>query len=182
MFNFLSFTIPWKLHVFNFRIMNITQSNWWIIYFLGMMDIALITANANQLRYIIEFNRNSVTFYLNVVLISISLLLQVGVGLALIFKGKMDIKGHSKSPRARQINNYVVVGVFLVTIINVFIASFTITSPSTGSSVTASTVPITPINVSQWVNVFIVFIFINEANLFYFCIPFKFPQENTLVG
>lgn len=92
-----------------------------------MMDIALITANANQLRYIIEFNRNSSTFYLIVFLISFSLLLQVGVGVALIFKGRLDIKGRSKDPNAKRINNYVVVAIFLVTIINVFIASFTIT-------------------------------------------------------
>ncbi|XP_049819074.1 ninjurin-B-like [Aethina tumida] len=93
----------------------------------GMMDIALITANANQLRYIIEFNKNSSTYYLNLTLIVISLLLQVAVGVSLIFKGRMDLRGESKHQNAKRINNYVVVGVFLVTIINVFIASFTIT-------------------------------------------------------
>lgn len=93
----------------------------------GMMDIALITANANQLRYIIEFSSNSPTYYLNLVLISVSLLLQVCVGVSLIFKGRMDLRGMSKHPNAKRINIYVVVGIFLVTIINVFIASFTIT-------------------------------------------------------
>lgn len=43
----------------------------------GMMDVALITANANQLRYLIEYQRNSSTFYLIMILIVISLLLQV---------------------------------------------------------------------------------------------------------
>jgi len=43
----------------------------------GMMDVALITANANQLRYLIEYQRNSPTFYLIMILIIISLLLQV---------------------------------------------------------------------------------------------------------
>lgn len=90
------------------------------------MDIALITANANQLRFLMEFNRGSSTFYLNVILISISLLLQVGVGISLIFKGRLDLKGKSKHIQARRINNFVVLGVFLVTIINVFIGSFTI--------------------------------------------------------
>ncbi|KAJ8922453.1 hypothetical protein NQ315_004400 [Exocentrus adspersus] len=96
----------------------------------GMMDIALITANANQLRYIVEFNRASSTFYVIVTLIVFSLLLQVAVGVALIFKGRLDIKGRSKDPDAKRINNYVVVAIFLVTIVNVFIASFTITSTS----------------------------------------------------
>jgi hypothetical protein len=43
----------------------------------GMMDVALITANANQLRYLIEYQRNSPIFYLIMILIVISLLLQV---------------------------------------------------------------------------------------------------------
>ncbi|XP_015177861.1 PREDICTED: ninjurin-1-like [Polistes dominula] len=96
----------------------------------GMMDVALITANANQLRYLIEYQRNSPTFYVILILIVISLLLQIAVGVSLIFKGRFDIKGQSKSINARKINNYVVVGVFLITIINVFIASFSITTPN----------------------------------------------------
>lgn len=43
----------------------------------GMMDVALITANANQLRYLIEYQSHGSTFYIVMVLIIISLLLQV---------------------------------------------------------------------------------------------------------
>ncbi|XP_054275702.1 ninjurin-A-like [Macrosteles quadrilineatus] len=93
----------------------------------GMMDIALLTANANQLRFVLEYSSNSKTYYLVIVLISISLILQVAVGVSLIFKGRCDLKGDSKLEKANQINNYVVVGVFLITIINVFIAAFSIT-------------------------------------------------------
>lgn len=108
----------------------------------GMMDVALITANANQLRYLIEYQQNSPMFYVILVLIIISLLLQVAVGVSLIFKGRFDIKGKSKSINAERINNYVVVGVFLITIINVFIAAFNIVPnadvlPSTSSTVRA---------------------------------------------
>lgn len=52
----------------------------------GMMDIALLTANANQLRFLITYNQESHTFYVSVTLIAISLILQVAVGIALIFK------------------------------------------------------------------------------------------------
>ncbi|XP_029035236.1 ninjurin-A-like [Osmia bicornis bicornis] len=97
----------------------------------GMMDVALITANANQLRYLIEYQRHSPTFLIILTLIVISLMLQIAVGVSLIFKGRFDIKGQSKSLNARRINNYVVVGVFLITIINVFIAAFSISVPST---------------------------------------------------
>ncbi|KAK2578652.1 hypothetical protein KPH14_012141 [Odynerus spinipes] len=107
----------------------------------GMMDVALITANANQLRYLIEYQRNSPTFFVILVLIVISLMLQIAVGVSLIFKGRFDIKGQSKSINARKINNYVVVGVFLITIINVFIAAFSITTPTTPN--TANIVPAT---------------------------------------
>lgn len=43
----------------------------------GMMDVALITANANQLRYLIEYQSGTSTFYFIVILIAVSLLLQV---------------------------------------------------------------------------------------------------------
>ena len=43
----------------------------------GMMDIALITANANQLRYLLEYCRNSDSFYIIFGLIITSLFLQV---------------------------------------------------------------------------------------------------------
>ncbi|XP_014482452.1 PREDICTED: ninjurin-1-like [Dinoponera quadriceps] len=97
----------------------------------GMMDVALITANANQLRYLFEYQRNSPTFYFIVILIAISLLLQVAVGVSLIFKGRYDLKGKSKCRKAQMINNYVVAAVFLITIINVFIAAFSISAPTT---------------------------------------------------
>jgi hypothetical protein len=53
--------------------------------------------------------------------------LQVVVGVCLIFKGRFDMAGDSKHHQANRLNNYVVMGVFLVTIINVFVATFTIT-------------------------------------------------------
>lgn len=46
----------------------------------GMMDIALITANANQLRYVLDFAQESPTFYTVLVLIIISMVLQVSYG------------------------------------------------------------------------------------------------------
>ncbi|XP_030756975.1 uncharacterized protein LOC115882865 [Sitophilus oryzae] len=98
----------------------------------GMMDIALITANANQLRYVLEFSKKSFTYRLSITLISLSLLLQVAVGLFLIYKGRFDVKGESKSVNAKKVNNYVFMCVFLITILNVFIASFTVMENDNG--------------------------------------------------
>lgn len=52
----------------------------------GMMDIALLTANANQLRFLITYNFGSKTFYVSTTLIIFSLILQVTIGIALILK------------------------------------------------------------------------------------------------
>lgn len=51
-----------------------------------MMDIALLTANANQLKYLIIYNKESQTYYLSFFLIIASLVLQISVGIAIIFK------------------------------------------------------------------------------------------------
>lgn len=65
------------------------QNNFFFSYLLhhpGMMDIALLTANANQLRFLITYNTESKTYYVSVGLIVASLIIQVAVGIALIFK------------------------------------------------------------------------------------------------
>ncbi|XP_014243692.1 ninjurin-2-like [Cimex lectularius] len=108
----------------------------------GMMDIALITANANQLRYLIQFQSYAPTYYVTLTLIVLSIVLQVIVGLFLIFKGRYDLKGEEKLRQANIVNNYVVVGVFLITIINVFIASFSLSvEPIIGSNVVVQNNP-----------------------------------------
>lgn len=53
---------------------------------IGMMDIALLTANANQLRFLITYNTETKTFYISAGLIVLSLIIQVLVGMGLIFK------------------------------------------------------------------------------------------------
>ena len=52
----------------------------------GMMDISLLTANANQLRFLVFYNAKSPTFYPALILIILSLLLQIVVGFLLIFR------------------------------------------------------------------------------------------------
>lgn len=52
----------------------------------GMMDISLLTANANQLKFILYYSQESKMFYPTLVLIILSLILQVAVGILLIFR------------------------------------------------------------------------------------------------
>ncbi|XP_057395276.1 ninjurin-1 isoform X2 [Balaenoptera acutorostrata] len=53
----------------------------------SMLDIALLLANASQLKAVIEQGPGFAFFIPLVVLISISLMLQIGVGVLLIFLG-----------------------------------------------------------------------------------------------
>lgn len=52
----------------------------------GLMDIALLSANANQLRFLLTYNHSASTYYISTALVVISLIMQVVVGIALIFK------------------------------------------------------------------------------------------------
>lgn len=53
---------------------------------LGMMDIALLTANANQLRFLITYNSEEKTFIISATLIVLSLIVQLAVGIGMIYK------------------------------------------------------------------------------------------------
>ncbi|XP_076055954.1 ninjurin-1-like isoform X2 [Oratosquilla oratoria] len=99
----------------------------------GMMDLALLTANANQLRYVLEAGgHDPVYYYINVVLICFSIILQVAVGIALIFLGRYNVARDSHARKADVLNNWVVLAVFLITIINVFISAFSIDPATEG--------------------------------------------------
>lgn len=90
----------------------------------GMMDLALFSANANQLRYVLETFRNHPYYYPSLILISISLILQVVVGVGLVWNATYNVRDKKALCRANKINNSTIIGVFLVTVINVFISAF----------------------------------------------------------
>lgn len=90
----------------------------------GMMDLALISANANQLRYVLESFGRHPYYYFSVTFISISLILQVAVGIGLILNSRYNVKNQDDICKADKINNMTIIGIFLITIVNVFISSF----------------------------------------------------------
>ncbi|CAH0677279.1 unnamed protein product [Chilo suppressalis] len=98
----------------------------------GMMDLALLSANANQLRYVLETSAGGHPYYYpSVVLISLSIILQVAVGVGLILNSRYDVNHYVDICKADKINNMTVLGVFLVTIVNVFITSFSVAPSNT---------------------------------------------------
>ncbi|XP_073946451.1 ninjurin A isoform X2 [Choristoneura fumiferana] len=96
----------------------------------GMMDLALLSANANQLRYVLESSSTHPYFYPSLAFISMSIILQVAVGVGLIMNSRYDVNDKKDICKADKINNMTVLGVFLVTIVNVFITSFSVATPN----------------------------------------------------
>lgn len=90
----------------------------------GMMDLALLSANANQLRYVLQTDGGHPYFYPSLTLIGASLLLQIAVGIGLIWNSRYNVKNDKEMCKAERANNWTVIGIFLVTIFNVFISSF----------------------------------------------------------
>ncbi|XP_076640026.1 ninjurin-A [Colletes latitarsis] len=90
----------------------------------GMMDLALLSANANQLRYVLQTDGGHPYFYPSLVMIGASLFLQIAVGIGLIWNSRYNVKDNAQMCKAERANNCTVIGIFLVTILNVFISSF----------------------------------------------------------
>lgn len=72
-----------------------------------MMDIALLTANANQLRFLITYNSEEKTFYISAGLIVLSLVIQLAVGIGLIFKVSWFIS-HTFLPQRGQLTSSII--------------------------------------------------------------------------
>uniref|UniRef100_A0A1B0D5E7 Ninjurin a n=1 Tax=Phlebotomus papatasi TaxID=29031 RepID=A0A1B0D5E7_PHLPP len=109
----------------------------------GMLDLALLSANTNQLRYILETRDDNVYFYVSITLIISSLVLQVAVGIMLIWSHRFNMRKRSGMASANRINNLSVLGVFLITLINVFISTFG-GSSNAGAAVPPASPPASP--------------------------------------
>lgn len=103
----------------------------------GMMDLALVSANTNQLRYVLDVRNTHPYFYVSLGLIISSLILQVIVGLALIWNSRYNMKKRNEVEAADKVNNISVIGVFFITMINVFISTFGGSSHSSGEEIPA---------------------------------------------
>ncbi|GLV39256.1 Ninjurin A [Carabus blaptoides fortunei] len=109
----------------------------------GMMDLALFSANANQLRYVLESSSQHPYYYPSIVFISFSLFFQVAVGVGLIWNSRYNVKDKREICIANKINNFTVIGIFLITVINVFISAFGVANTPTVITVPATTGPTT---------------------------------------
>ncbi|XP_015276677.1 PREDICTED: ninjurin-1 [Gekko japonicus] len=100
----------------------------------SMLDIALLMANASQLKAVME-QGPSFSFYVPlIVLISISLTLQIGVGVLLIFLVKYDLNNPAKHAKLDFLNNLATGLVFIIVVVNIFITAFGVQKPSTSKA------------------------------------------------
>ncbi|CAG0905145.1 unnamed protein product [Darwinula stevensoni] len=96
---------------------------------MGIMDIALLSANANQLKYVLKGGPEAPHYLVNVVLISTSITLQIIMGLVIVWLGKMNVNEDKTVSKANKVNNVVVTIIIIITVLNILIPSFGIGEP-----------------------------------------------------
>lgn len=91
----------------------------------GMLDIALLTANASQLKYVLQVGHQHEFYTLMVWLISISIVLQACQGVLYVMLGSAFNINKSKDQSAANVWNNVVLAMGIVTtIVNIIISAF----------------------------------------------------------
>ncbi|XP_041806911.1 ninjurin-1 [Chelmon rostratus] len=97
----------------------------------SMLDVALLMANASQLKAVLEQGSD---FYVALItLISISLILQIVVGVLLIFIVKWNLNDESMHYKLNIMENFATAFVFIIVVVNVFITAFGVHRPSPNS-------------------------------------------------
>ncbi|XP_054465928.1 ninjurin-1-like [Anoplopoma fimbria] len=98
----------------------------------SMLDVALLMANASQLKAVLEQGTHF-NFYTPIItLISISLCLQVAVGVLLIFIARWNLNDEQKQQRLNMMENLATSLVFIIVVVNVFITAFGVHRPNRG--------------------------------------------------
>uniref|UniRef100_UPI00358ED10D ninjurin-2-like isoform X2 n=1 Tax=Myxine glutinosa TaxID=7769 RepID=UPI00358ED10D len=96
----------------------------------SMLDVALLMANASQLKAVIE-QPNNPYYTALITFISISIFFQVVVGVLLVFIVKSDVTNPDKQYQVDTLNNIATGLVFVIVVVNIFITAFGVhrTSP-----------------------------------------------------
>ncbi|XP_041836491.1 ninjurin-1 [Melanotaenia boesemani] len=95
----------------------------------SMLDVALLMANASQLKAVLEQGSNFSFYVPLITLISISLILQIMVGVILIFIVKWDLNDENMHYKLNILENVATAFVFIIVVVNVFITAFGVQRP-----------------------------------------------------
>ncbi|KAM4562538.1 ninjurin-1 [Odontesthes bonariensis] len=90
----------------------------------SMLDVALLMANASQLKALLDQGPNFSFYAPTLILIGISLCLQVTVGVLLIFTVQWNLNDEQKHWRLNFMENLATGLVFIIMVVNVFITAF----------------------------------------------------------
>ncbi|XP_064119753.1 ninjurin-1-like isoform X4 [Macrobrachium nipponense] len=90
----------------------------------GMLDIALLTANASQLKYVLQLGKGYEFYSVMLGLIITSLVLQVLVGVLFLIIGGMNINDPQQHTAADILNNIIVAFLFVISVVNVVLSAF----------------------------------------------------------
>ncbi|KAJ8301849.1 hypothetical protein KUTeg_020836 [Tegillarca granosa] len=89
----------------------------------GLLDVGLIMANATQLKSLLSVGDSHRFFYVLLVIISLSILLQIAIGILLLYLGATEGKRETEV-KSERMNNATLLLIFIVTLLNVFITAF----------------------------------------------------------
>ena len=92
----------------------------------GMLDLSLLSANCSQLKYLLFYaeTHNYYYFLANLICIIVSIFLQIIIGILLIINVRHNVLYCRHQKKADSCCNCILIGIFLITIINVFLGVF----------------------------------------------------------
>ncbi|KAM9301453.1 ninjurin-1-like [Gastrophryne carolinensis] len=94
----------------------------------GFLDMALFTANASQMKHLLQQGPRTPFYYFLFTLLCLSVILQLIVAALLIYKGSKNIECDDPerrlSDRVHLLNNIVTGLILIITAVNVFITAF----------------------------------------------------------
>lgn len=95
----------------------------------GLLDVALLSVNATQLKQLLQLGPKHDFYIVMVTLISVSIALQVLVGVVFMALGFINVNKEKNQHSAEVLNNLATGAVFAVTVLNVLSASFDMRRP-----------------------------------------------------
>ncbi|CAM1305154.1 Uncharacterised protein g3959 [Pycnogonum litorale] len=91
---------------------------------LGLMELALLTTNAVQMRNVVESGKDRPFYMLCLLCVSSSLVVQLVVGVLLILNGRYNVNRWAEEHKADLLCDTIFVCIFFITIANVFFSTF----------------------------------------------------------
>ncbi|XP_071053742.1 ninjurin-2 isoform X2 [Onthophagus taurus] len=90
----------------------------------GLLDVALLTANASQLKYILQVGEQHEFYHLMLGLIITSIILQLMVAILFVTIGGLNLNATSDHKAAIILNDVILIFIFIISLVNIIISGF----------------------------------------------------------